>query len=581
MRTEQIGNKKGARPSDHLLVIKTLVDSYAKNGKKLYACFVDFRKAYDSVWRTGLFYKLIKYGMNKSIIKLIKSMYENTSISLKMNGGLTRPFRTHKGVRQGCILSPRLFNYFINDIPEIFDSLCEPVMLGSEKLSCLMYADDLVILSESESGLQNCLNRLHDYTKKWRLDVNLKKTKIMSFQNGGRTSETKFFLDSQIVERTKSYKYLGTFITNTGNFGMNENNLKRKGLRASYLIAKNIGMCSKPSTSIKIFEKVVEPILMYNSEVAQAYMPKTWDFQKFQRGVWEVGSEINRVLLGFLRQTLGVIKKTPNFAILGETGKYPIAVNIFIQIIKFWFRLCTSQNPLLVAARKVNTDLNVVGRQNWLKIVDYLQQVVGVKLNPGGDDKVNTKQIRGFGESIRSLFEKGWHEKLGSHENNKLDFFYKYKRVFRFEKYLDRIPRHIRLHTTRLRTSSHNLPVERLRYSKNKPERADRKCDVCSLEAVGDERHLLLVCNNTRLSDMRVKFIDNIKGSTPQFRHFTDEGIMDYCLTMQDENLQLHTAKYIKEISIIYKEEKEENRVYVPTITRSGRLVRRPDRLDL
>ena len=61
---EQIGFEKKSRPSDHLLVIKTLIDTYANERKKLFACFVDFQKAFDSVWRTMLFYKLIKYGFD-------------------------------------------------------------------------------------------------------------------------------------------------------------------------------------------------------------------------------------------------------------------------------------------------------------------------------------------------------------------------------------------------------------------------------------------------------------------------------------------------------------------------------------
>ena len=56
-------------------------------------------------------------------------------------------------MKQGCILSPKLFNIFINDIPDIFDSQCGPVQLGEEKLNCLMYADDLILLSESKDGL--------------------------------------------------------------------------------------------------------------------------------------------------------------------------------------------------------------------------------------------------------------------------------------------------------------------------------------------------------------------------------------------------------------------------------------------
>ena len=131
---------------------------------------------------------------------------------------ITGSFRTHRGVRQGCILSPRLFNLFINDIPELFDNTCHPVTLGDEKISCLMYADDLVILSETESGIQNCLNKLKQYTDEWKLELNIKKTKIMVFQNTGRRRKTKFYFGTQILELAQSYKYLGTTITNTGSF---------------------------------------------------------------------------------------------------------------------------------------------------------------------------------------------------------------------------------------------------------------------------------------------------------------------------------------------------------------------------
>ena len=311
---EQIGFEKKARPSDHLLVIKTLIDTYTNTGRKLFACFVDFQKAFDSVWRTGLFYQLIKYGMNLHIIKILKDMYDKTSVCLKLNGKLTHTFKTYRGVRQGCNLSPKLFNILINDIPKIFDSSCEPVKLGSVKLNCLMYADDLVLLSSSEAGLQECLRRLHRYTKECHLAINLKKTKIIAFSKNGHFPKCHFYLGDQIIETTKSYKYLGSIITNTGNFKLNEQNLKKKGLRASYLISK-ISLTAKPSTSIKIYEKVVEPILMYSCEVSLAYVPKCWNFERFKSRMWEVGADVNMVTLSFLRQLLGVHKKTPNLAI--------------------------------------------------------------------------------------------------------------------------------------------------------------------------------------------------------------------------------------------------------------------------
>ena len=225
---EQIGFEKKARPSDHLLVLKTLIDLYAKDGKKLYTCFVDFQKAFGSVWRTMLLYKMINYGLDLSIIKLLKGMYEKTYICLKFNGKVSPPIRTFKGVRQGCNLSPRVFNLLINDIPKIFDDKCDPVKLSTEKLNCLMYADDLVILSSSESGLQECLNRLQTYMNDCHLNINLKKTKIICFQKNGHIPKKIFYFGNQIVEKTSSYKYLGTIITNTGNFRMNELNLKKR-----------------------------------------------------------------------------------------------------------------------------------------------------------------------------------------------------------------------------------------------------------------------------------------------------------------------------------------------------------------
>ena len=179
-----------------------------------------------------------------------------------------------------------------------------------------------MIFSETETGLQNCLDKLHAYTLTWDLQINLSKTKVIIFQNRGRRSNKTFTFGNHMLETTMNYKYLGTIISNTGNFKMNEASLKKKALRASYIIMQNIGTHSKPSTAIHIFEKVIEPILTYNCEIAQAYMPKSWNYSKFKNKIWEQGRELNKVILRFLRQLLGVHKKTTILAIQAETGKY-------------------------------------------------------------------------------------------------------------------------------------------------------------------------------------------------------------------------------------------------------------------
>ena len=97
-----------------------------------------------------------------------------------------------------------------------------------------MYADDLVILSKTKNGLQQSLNKLEEYVKKWGIELNLKKTKIMVFQRGGKREGSQFLFDNNIIDQTKEYKYLGTIMTENGTFKKNEIYLKKKGLRAAF-----------------------------------------------------------------------------------------------------------------------------------------------------------------------------------------------------------------------------------------------------------------------------------------------------------------------------------------------------------
>ena len=583
-RKEQIGFTKKCRPSDHLFVLKTLINSYNGQNKKLYTCFVDFQKAFDSVWREALFYKLIKSGMNIGYIKLIKVMYEKTKQSLKLNGGLTRSFRTGRGVKQGCILSPRLFNLFLNDLPEIFDDECSPVSLGNDlKISCLLYADDLVLLSESPEGLQKCLDRLSEYTEKWDLKINLSKTKILVFKNNGgkNVRNPEFFAGRHKVEESKMYKYLGTIISNTGNFKSNENNLKKKGLRASFIISKHIAQFAKPSISLSIFEKVVEPLLLYNSEVTGISIPKSWDSQKFLSRMWDIGNELNRVYIGFARQILGVHKKSSNIAIHAETGKFPICIKIFSRVIKYWTRLQTTKQPLLAAARDLENENYVNNRYNMTKVVGYLRSATNTNMLPIASTKEANHMHKTFFQNIQELYLKWWEEQKP--QSTKLDFYYRYKKIFRFEPYLDKIPKYIRCHLTRLRVSSHSLPIEVMRYSKKEISRDERKCTICNLDKSGNEEHYLLECNNAEISHLRSTFLKSIRVEVPQIAKFTDKNIIDYCLNLGDDNIQMKFGILTKNILETYREETDglREKPELPTQTKSGREIRKPQKLDL
>lgn len=97
-------------------------------------------------------------GIGGNFPHLIKNMYSDVQYSVKVADGVTEAFSSTVGVKQGCVLSPTLFNIYMCDLPCKFDNSCAPVILNNTQINCLMFADDLVLFSESATGLQNMLN---------------------------------------------------------------------------------------------------------------------------------------------------------------------------------------------------------------------------------------------------------------------------------------------------------------------------------------------------------------------------------------------------------------------------------------
>ena len=282
------------------------------------------------------------------------------------------------------------------------------------------------------------------------------------------------------MKTVKEYKYLGTIISNTGNFNLNEINLKKKGLRASYLLGRSLKH-AKPSSAIKIFEKVTEPILLYNCEIALAYLPKTWDYTRFVLEIWDHGKQINMVVMNFLRQLLGVHNKTSNIGIMSETGKYPIMMKVYTLIYKYWLRVSNTENILLKEALRINIEDHEKGKTSWCKIIEYLRKLTSQ------EGAINTPiTIDNFKAAMKMMFQVSWEAEGLLKERSKLDFYFSLKKTFGFEDYLDNIELSARIHVTKLRLSAHCLPVEILRYNKQYSNREDRTCNICELNVLGD-----------------------------------------------------------------------------------------------
>ena len=133
--------------------------------------------------------------------------------------------------------------------------------------------------------------------------------------------------------------------------------------------------------------------------------------------------------------------------------------------------------------------------------------------------------------------------------------------------------------------SCHSLPVEILRYRSKgtKIMRDQRKCTICNTNETGNEEHYLLTCSNSEISHARENFLLSIRKEFTQFNSFTNKNIVDYCMNMNDTNIQLQMAKYVKSILTIYKEETG-GKIEIPkpdAITRAGRQTKKPNKLNL
>ena len=183
---------------------------------------------------------------------------------------MTDLYTTRSGIKQCDSLSPILFNTFIDSVVDILCPLeCAAVTLDDILLNCLIYADDVLLISSTALGLQNSMNRLNSYCNKWALEINLEKTKVMVFKNNKKEEAMQFNIAGKPVDVVKSFNYLGSILTENGKFTMASNDLKTKGMRALFKI-NSILKSQKINDHIiklKLFDSMVKPILLYGCQV--------------------------------------------------------------------------------------------------------------------------------------------------------------------------------------------------------------------------------------------------------------------------------------------------------------------------
>ena len=194
-------------------------------------------------------------------------MYADSEYSIKLRNGFLDPIKSNLGLRQGCPLSPILFNIYIDDIKNIFHENCDPIEIQGKQINHFLYADDLVLLSYSAEGLQNCLGRLKDFSMKNNLAINTDKTKTMIFNHAGRLIRQNFFVGNIKLEQVQIFCYLGFEVKASGVVSSAINTLYDKANKAMRPLMGVIARFHIPiRTSLKLFHTYISPIMLYTTE---------------------------------------------------------------------------------------------------------------------------------------------------------------------------------------------------------------------------------------------------------------------------------------------------------------------------
>ena len=170
----QGGFRQNYSTADNMFVLHSLIHLMKSKRKRLFCMFVDFEKAFDKVWREGLWNKLLLSNINGKMYHIIVNLYNGIKSRICYNGNTTDYFNCNVGVRQGESLSPFLFSLFLNDLEEYLinnnvhglESISDEIEKDIGvflKLLILLYADDTVLFAESHEDLQIQIDKFHQY----------------------------------------------------------------------------------------------------------------------------------------------------------------------------------------------------------------------------------------------------------------------------------------------------------------------------------------------------------------------------------------------------------------------------------
>ena len=350
---EQCGFREGRGCVDQLFVVRQACEKYLAKGRESFWAFMDLEKAYDRIDRAALWTVLGFYGVGGKLLAAVKSFYKNSRACVRVGDRESESFEVKVGLRQGCVMSPGLFNIFMDGVVREINARLEGRGLGligddrqPWKLNQILFADDTALVADSEEALQQLVTEFGRVCRRRKLKVNVGKSKVMRCSNEDPVPGLQIQLEGEQLEKVDSFKYLGATVAEGGDVGKEVQHRVIEASRAMggmNKIFKNREVDMR--TKRGLYESIIVPTALYGAE--------TWGLKV------EDKKRLDVMEMKCLRSMSGVTiwDRNTNESIRGRTGVKSKLSNRAEQKTLRWFGHMERMNEERLAKRVMNAEV--------------------------------------------------------------------------------------------------------------------------------------------------------------------------------------------------------------------------------
>ena len=297
----QFGFRKGKNTCDAEFILRQIFDQ-GKRKKNTKVAFLDVRKAYDRVWREGLWRKMEGYGFGGKFLRVLKELYKEGTCRVKFGEIETDWFGVEEGLKQGCSLSPVLFALYLAELGERLVKSGLGVEVGDVVVPGLFFADDMVVMGQGEGDLKELLKMVGEYGREWKMQFNSSKSKVVNIGKKSNKDKRWQVGEGQVqegdnycleIKEQEEYKYLGIWFS--GINGIFKTHVKKAIKKAKKLkgVIKNVtaDTYQRAGVATKLWETLAIPSILYGAEVFDMVDSDKHRLEIIERqvGRWAVG----------------------------------------------------------------------------------------------------------------------------------------------------------------------------------------------------------------------------------------------------------------------------------------------------